>query len=417
MRKILNFTRSMRSGLILLTLVAVFSVVGSVIPQGHEISWYAQNYSSAHALILSLRLNDVFNSWYFALVMALLCLNLTLCSVLRIKNVVRAADGETRRSAALPDERYLTAEGLERLRDHLQNMHCRIERVGDCAIYTKNGFGRYGSFITHLAILLTVVLGAAALYLPTVTDRTCLPGESVVMDDGTRIRVADFRIEDSSGRLDFTSRINVTLPDGRQSGEREIKVNYPLSFGEYKIYQQTYATAGAITVTNPENGGVDELRLTETVFLSLDGVNGVWYQGVYPDFMIDPSGNVTIVSSSSGHYENPVYEAIIASDGDYMSILAFPGDEIEVGGLSFRFDTPVEYPGLRIKHTPGLINALLLAAFVLMIAGLYVTFFCEPVLVKTDGEGYAVGGTKPERMRIELSELLSPYETTEEEEK
>ena len=45
-----------------------------------------------------------------------------------------------------------------------------------------------------------------------------------------------------------------------------------------------------------------------------------------------------------------------------------------------------------------------------MIAGLYITFFCEPVLVKSDGEGYAVLGPKPERMRIELGEELREYE-------
>ena len=231
------------------------------------------------------------------------------------------------------------------------------------------------------------------------------------MDDGTQISVYDFHIEDEGGRLDFTSRIQVSLPDGRQSGEREIKVNHPLSFGEYKVYQQTYGTAGSITVTNPENGGQDELTLSEVVFLSLDGKDGLWYQAVYPDYIVDPSGNVTIVSSSSGHYSNPVYEVIVASGGDFRSILAFPGDEVEVGGLVYRFNEPVEYPGLRIKHTPRIVNALLMSAFVMMIFGLYITFFCDPVLVKTDAEGYTVGGSKPERMRLELSELFARFET------
>ena len=52
-----------------------------------------------------------------------------------------------------------------------------------------------------------------------------------------------------------------------------------------------------------------------------------------------------------------------------------------------------------------------MAAFTLMIAGLYITFFYEPVLVKTDREGYAVLGPKPERMRIELGEELKEYES------
>ena len=47
---------------------------------------------------------------------------------------------------------------------------------------------------------------------------------------------------------------------------------------------------------------------------------------------------------------------------------------------------------------------------------LAVTFFYEPVLVKTDADGYAVGGPKPERMRIELSEEFREYERTSKEE-
>ena len=51
-------------------------------------------------------------------------------------------------------------------------------------------------------------------------------------------------------------------------------------------------------------------------------------------------------------------------------------------------------------------NALLIAAFVLLILGLYISFFMPPVLVKVDGQGYAVGGPKPEGIRIKLDELL-----------
>ena len=82
--------------------------------------------------------------------------------------------------------------------------------------------------------------------------------------------------------------------------------------------------------------------------------------------------------------------------------------------MRFTFNAPVEYPGLRIKHTPKLINALLIAVFVLMIIGLYITFFLQPVLVKVDDTGYAVGGPKPDGMRIELQTLLENEQVQEE---
>ena len=52
-----------------------------------------------------------------------------------------------------------------------------------------------------------------------------------------------------------------------------------------------------------------------------------------------------------------------------------------------------------------------------MIAGLYITFFYEPVLVKVSDTGYTVAGPKPERMRVELGEELREYEEKVESEK
>ena len=400
MKKVISYFRSMRFGILLLALIAALSAAGTAIPQNREVSWYAQTYQSLHGVILTLRLHDVFHSWYFQLLLVLLGLNLTLCSLVRIRSVSALRRTETASLLERQAETALSPEERELICRNLRAMRCREESAGDALLFRRNGFGRYGSFLTHLSILLTLIFGAMALYLPRITDRSCLPGEALTMDDGTEIKVESFRIENAEGRLDFTSEINVRLPDGETSGTREIKVNHPLSFGPWKVYQQTYGTAGSVTVTNLDTGLSDTFTLTDLVFLSLDGVNGLWYQAVYPDLIRDPSGNVTLVTNTSGSYPNPVYQVETASDGVYTPILAFPGEELQVNGLSFRFEQPVEYPGLRIKYTPKFVNALLCASFLLMIAGLYITFFCQPLLVRVDGEGCAVGGPKPEGTRI-----------------
>ena len=345
--------------------------------------------------------------------LALLCLNLSLCSLARIRSVVQGQKEELARAAALPDTVRLTPDGLEQLHAHMHALHCRSQVQDGCTVYRKHSFGRYGSFITHLSILLTVVFGALALYTPTVTDRDCMPGESIFMPDGTEIHVFDFQLTDEAGRLDYQSQVQVTLPNGQRSEIAPLKVNHPFSFGPYKLFQQTFGTAGSLTVTNQATGGQDDFILTEMSFLSADGRNGLWYETLYPDYIRDPSGNVTLITLTEGSYPNPVYQVQVLSDGVYTPTLAFPGDELNVFGLTFRFNAPVEYPGLRIKHVSPVLNGLLVASFVLMIAGLYITFFYEPVLVKVDAEGYAVGGPKPERMRMDLQDLFATYERKE----
>lgn len=405
-KKLMKFLRSMTFGMILLSLVLLCSFPGSIIAQGNTPDWYVQTYPDWHGIILKLGLDDVFGSWYFITLLALLCLNLTLCSLIRIRNVVKASKNAAASAAARKTRVFLPEESVTQLRQLLESRHYKKEVFEETTVYSKNAMGWYGSFLTHLAILLTVLFGAAALYLPKVMDQTCMPGESLVMEDGTVIAVESFRIENEEGKLDYASMIAITLPDGRSSGQQRISVNHPLSFGGYKVYQQTYGTAGAVTVRNSETGGEDRFILDEMCFLSLDSINGIWYEALYPGYIRDENGNFTLITQTSGSYEDPVYQVLVASEGVYTPVMAFPGETVSVGGVDFTFEDPVEYPGLRIKKTPEAVNTLLFAAFGLMIVGLWFCFFQTPAIVALREEGYTVAGPKPQGLELELAALF-----------
>ena len=406
LKKLVKFMRSMTFGMILLGLVLLCSFPGSVIAQGNSPDWYVQTYPDWHGIILKLGLDDVFGSWYFITVLALLCLNLTLCSLIRIRNVVKASKNAAAAAASRKTRVFLKAEDTAALRKLLETRRYKKETFGETEVYSKNAIGWYGSFLTHLAILLTLLFGAAALYLPRVTDQTCIPGGALLMEDGTAIKVESFRIEDDEGNLDYASVIEITLPGGKTSGHQRISVNHPLSFGGYKVYQQTYGTAGAVTVRNTETGGEDRFILQEMCFLSLDSINGVWFEALYPGYVRDADGNFTLITQTSGSYADPVYQVLVASDGVYTPVLVFPGESLSVGGVEFTFEDPVEYPGLRIKKTPEAVNTLLFAAFGLMVLGLWFCFFQTPAIVVVREEGYTVAGPKPQGLEMELAVLF-----------
>ena len=414
MKKVFSFLRSMRFGIVLLILIALLSVAGSVLPQDRELSWYVEAYPKLHPLLLTLQLHKVFQSWYFLALLALLCLNLTLCSLLRAASVFRGKQALLKSCVQSKNSDPLTPEGRLRLEQHLQSTGCRRADFGDTRVYYKQLPGRFGSFVTHLSILLTLLVGAAALYLPTHVDLDCMPGESIVLPAakgaGTaRFAVSDFRVSDGSGRLDYTSTLTVTLPDGR-SKTGEISVNHPMSFGPYKVYQQSYGTAGSITVTNLDNGGSDTFLLTDLSFLSLDNRDGLWYVALYPDYLTLPSGQIQPLNTGGTSYPHPLYHVQLAQNDEQTVGLFVPGQEVEIPPLRFSFNEPQPYPGLRIKTTPTLVNALLIVCFALMILGLYLLFFLPPVLVRVDGEGYAVCGAKSEGTRLELKALLKEDE-------
>ena len=107
----------MRFGIILLILIAICSVIGSVIQQGQNVSYYAQNYGTLHGIILILGLNNIFKQWYFALLLILLCINLTLCSIVRISAVIKGDKNASLSAANAPDTDYLTSAGIKKLEE------------------------------------------------------------------------------------------------------------------------------------------------------------------------------------------------------------------------------------------------------------------------------------------------------------
>ena len=186
-----------------------------------------------------------------------------------------------------------------------------------------------------------------------------------------------------------------------------IRVNEPLNFRNYKIYQQTYGTAGAVRITNHLTGISEDMVLQESCFLTLDGKNGMFYQALYPGYVQDADGSVTLITSTSGAYTDPVYDVLSVSNGVTTPVLAFPNETLTIGDVSFTLLDPVSYPGLRIKHMPMEILILLYATFVLMVAGLYLCFFAVPLAVVIEKEGYAILSPKAQTgLMIELEALL-----------
>lgn len=399
----------MTFGMILLVLIAACSVAGSLIPQQRETMEYVSRYGAdAAEWIMRLGLHDVFSAPYFIVLMAALCLNLLLCSVIRVVKL-RGAGKRLQAAAAAMERKPAPADQLHA---YFARRGYRKTKQGGVTLYSKYAVGFYGSFLTHLALIVLLVVGAATVYGADVQDRTVMPGQTLTLEDGTTLTVNAFQIEDETGRLDYASRIVMKDGKGNESPQTVVRVNEPLRFGGYKVYQQTYGTAGAVTVVNAHSGGSDTLSLTEPVFLTLDGRNGVYYNALYPGYTQAEDGGVTLITSTSGAYHDPVYDLRVVSGGQTAPVLAFPGETVTIGDVSFTMEAPVSYPGLRIKYLPGAILGALYASFMFIVAALYVCFFMRPVCVAVGEDGYAIASPKPQLgLQLELESLVGEERT------
>ena len=399
----------MTFGMILLVLIAACSVAGSLIPQQRETMEYVSRYGAdAAEWIMRLGLHDVFSASYFIVLMAALCLNLLLCSVIRVVKL-RGAGKRLQAAAAAMERKPAPADQLHA---YFARRGYRKTKQGGVTLYSKYAVGFYGSFLSHLALIVLLVVGAATVYGADVQDRTVMPGQTLTLEDGTTLTVNAFQIEDETGRLDYASRIVMKDGKGNESPQTVVRVNEPLRFGGYKVYQQTYGTAGAVTVVNAQTGGSDTLSLTEPVFLTLDGRNGVYYNALYPGYTQAEDGGVTLITSTSGAYHDPVYDLRVVSGGQTAPVLAFPGETVTIGDVSFTMEAPVSYPGLRIKYLSGAILGALYASFAFIVAALYVCFFMRPVCVAVGEDGFAVASPKPQLgLQLELESLVGEERT------
>ena len=402
MKNVLSRLFSMKAANILLALVALLCGLSSLIPQGRELPFYAENYPRAYTLIYRTHFYDVFSSWYFVLLMGLLCLSLLVCSVRMFQRALKSSREDVQKAAALPNAERLEPGQLEQLRRWAASRRCREEQIGESFVFHKNRVGYWGLFLLHISVLLVVLFGVFALAMPRVTDLDCRPGESVSLEDGTEIAVESFSMNNESGQLDYASRIQIILPDGQRSPVQEIKVNYPMTFGKVKVFQWTYGVSPAVMTRSKLDGTVQFFDLDRPAFLSEDGFTGVQYLGTFEaENQDDPAAEAQVF-----------YQIRVVSNGVTMPDMSVtPGESVTVGDWEFIFQDPY-YPGLRVKEMPfSYANSLLEAAMMLLLLGMFLCFYLRPVVVRADVTGYTVAGPRPDKLRLELRKLLQKEES------
>ena len=402
MKKIYNFLRSMKFGMILLVLILLCSLIGSLLLQNMEPAYYEEYFPSLAGIILALQFDNIFVSWYFIALAVLLLVNLTLCSIIRLKNNLKGFERLSAAADAAPSE-PMSHSQRDKLSELLKKQRFK-KAPGAQSVYYKNRLGHFGSFTVHLSLLLMLVFAAASAYFVDVVDATVHIGDTYELTDGAKLTVESFRTTDEEGNLDYVSVIDVTDKNGAESGPQEISVNYPYTFGGHKYYQQSYGFTGAINVTY---GGQSSLVYCadEQLTLSVDENNSLTYLGLYPDYRIDENGQAEVMldANSLDDFVNPIYKVGVVRDGEAQEGVVLPGETLEVGGVYYTFESPSYYPVIRIKTSQPVLLGCLYGSFALMVLGLWLCFFHVPVYVKLDSTGYALKSTKPVR---ELSDRI-----------
>ena len=408
-RNIWQTLSSIKTGVVLIILVVIFSAAGTVILQRPmtDPDDVQRAYSPAMLRFLDVTgLTDVFHTRWFIGLMILVSCSIIAASVQRFPNAWRffsrpykSTDESFRRvlptQAQIPvadEEQALSA--AERAFRHMGLKAERIVRPDSFSLFSeRNRISEMAVYIVHASLLL-IFFGFIVDSLYGWRGFLMLsPGTAsnqIQMKDGA-LRTIPFSIRcDGTGEETYAdgspkrwwSKLAV-VDGGREISRKEIVVNDPLVYQGLRFYQASYGRTGKldqlILNASSVNGATrtpQEISLSMNQTVALDADASVQLVEFIPDFVVQDGR----VYARSKDIVNPAVHMIVTSKKANTSVNvwlpAIPGVD-ENASSPYTFD-PKDlktgiYTGLQVSHEPG--QFAVWAGVVLMALGLTFVFY------------------------------------------
>jgi cytochrome c biogenesis protein len=272
--------RSMRTALILLLLLALASVAGSLIPQWPNSPDRVLQYQREHGLwgtfLNRAGLFDVFGSWWFGLITALLFISLVACLVPRTRAAWRAVRQRPIQAREIDAFRHYAERSVPVGADTaagaasrvLRRRGFRVAATGTSVAAEKGAAREIGSLLFHWAfilLLLGVVFGKGTGYTgyAVITegetwidaranyDGQVRPGrffDGNFTGVGIHLRQFESAFRETGQPMDFVSRVDLLDPQGELVRQQDIRVNHPAQVAGLNVYQINYGWAPRLVV-------------------------------------------------------------------------------------------------------------------------------------------------------------------------
>jgi len=274
---IFDLFRSLKLTIFLLIILAVISIIGTLIKQNASSTEYIQRYGiDLYNVLDFFNLFDMYHSWWFSAVLILLVINLIACSIHRfpavLKQVFRGFDRGRLEDSMLRAFPYVEkipisnsgeAKREEEISSYLKKRFKnpdRIETDSAITLYSEKGrFSRLGVPLTHLSIIIILIGGLSGSLYGFRGFVNILEGETV---DQIYLRIRDKEI---AKPIDFAIRCDdfqityydlphteryvkeyasllTILENEKEVLKKTVKVNHPLHFKGLAFYQSNYGS-------------------------------------------------------------------------------------------------------------------------------------------------------------------------------
>lgn len=406
--KIWNFFSSVKVGIWIIVVLLVASALGTIYPQELFIppgmspaDFYEQEYGITGRLYYQLGFHNLYGSWWYMILIAMLGISLIICSIDRVVPLYKALkkQGVTRHESFLKRQRVYgknTVQNIDKdfetVKEKLRKKHYSVREENGNILAEKGRFSRWGPYVNHCGLILFLI-GAMLRFVPGMYvdevlwiregETASVPGthgkyylESErflveVYEKDKEKEVFEKAIELSgNGMVVKNYQTDVTLyertdeiipgvePELKEIKSHEIRVNDPLKHDHYAFYQVDYKLNEFSTMsfnmidkdTNEEFGNITiNLRDPQEKYDLGNGYQ-VELASYFPDFFFNDKGEPATKTKVPN---NPAFVfkmyAPDKPEGE-ISFVAIQQNIEPLGDNKYK----MEFAGIEMKNVSGL---------------------------------------------------------------
>jgi len=386
-----------------LLVIAVTAAIGTVIPQNQPEMFYQMNFSeTSYRIFSALDLFDMYSSLWFQALILVLALNIIACSISRLKIVWKIVFPSKKTFSAKSFSQKNTTEPVtinallemlktpfeKKLSNFFSTTHFKKNQDGFFLFAEKGRLSRLGVYVVHLSVLL-LLSGTLITSIGGFEGSVNIPeqetSDTILLRNSSQQKKLDFTIRCDNFEVSFYEsgrpkeyRSTLSIIDNEEVVlTRDIVVNKPLHYKGISIFQSSYGAASVKTAKlhfiSKKSGMTYHRTLAIGDSINLPEDLGTFSLDKFTDRYIfmeqHDLGESLVGTLQKDDKTTTVVLPVKFHNFDKMR----QGDIIvTIEDLSRTF-----YTGLQVRRDPGV--PVVYASFILMIVGIYITFFMSHI--------------------------------------
>lgn len=354
--KIWNFFSSVKVGVWLIVITLIVSSIGTFLPQKmyipentHIGKFYEDQYGWFGKVFYLLGLHEMYSSWWYLILIASIGVSLVVCSMDRVvplykalkkQSIVRQENFLKRQRLFSLTEKGVDRDELDKVKERLRKKRYHIREQDGHLLAEKGRFSRWGPYVNHVGLIIFLI-GAMLRFVPGMYvdkvlwlregETKVIPGtdgEYYLKNERFFVEIYDKEMDekfaealDNAGIVAKNFQTDAVLykrvdekivgaePNLKEIKKHPIRVNEPLKFDHFALYQVQYELDEWDTFhfelikkkTGTSIGTIAiDLNQPEMKY-ELDGEHTVEIISYFPDFEFNEAGEPTTASKRPHH--------------------------------------------------------------------------------------------------------------------